>query len=264
MNEFFGKLMGLPLLASTHGKDVDLLILYLHYMMGILFVGWTIYFFYAIWRFRKSRSPKADYVGATTHASSWIEVGVAVAEMVLLFFMAIPYWATSVESFPDEKSSTVLRVIAAQFNWTARYPGADGVFGKQDITLVSAENPMGLLAKDPNRKAEDPQGADDVVAGGSEIAVPVNKPVIAHMTSLDVIHSFKVVPLRVTQDCNPGMDIPVHFIPTVTNTYLIQCSQLCGNGHYSMKGTFKVLGTNEYAAWLESKPKVGAKAVSFE
>ena len=123
---------------------------------------------------------------------------------------------------------------------------------------------MGLLAKDPVRKAEDPEGEDDVLVESSEIAVPVGRPVIAHMTSMDVIHSFKVVALRVTQDCNPGMDIPVHFIPTVTNTYYIQCSQLCGMGHYSMRGTFKVLGTNEFAEWLASKPKVGAKAVSFE
>src|SRR5712691_10684966 len=86
-----------------------------------------------------------------------------------------------------------------------------------------------------------------------------------NLTSLDVIHSFKVVPLRVTQDCNPGMDIPIHFIPTKTNAYWIQCSQLCGNGHYSMRALFKVLTTNEFDAWLASKPKVGtAKAAGYE
>ena len=84
------KLLGLPLLASEHGKDVDILIWYLHLLMVALFVGWFAYFLYAIWRFRASRNPKADYVGVTNHSSSYIEVAVAIAEGVLLFALAVP------------------------------------------------------------------------------------------------------------------------------------------------------------------------------
>jgi len=260
------KLPYLPPLASQHGQRVDDLMLYVHLLMIALFVGWSLYFLYAIWRFRAGRNPKADYVGSTTHASSLVEVAVAVVEGVLLFGLGVPMWARSVDKFPDPKDSTVIRVTGRQFNWIARYPGADGVFGKQDINLVSAENPMGLLAKDAKLKNTDTNGLDDILLEGSEMAVPVNKPVIAHITSLDVIHSFKVVPLRVTQDANPGMSIPIHFLPTETNTFQIQCSQLCGNGHYTMKGTFKVLSQPEYDAWLATKPKVGGAgaAPSFE
>src|ERR1043166_501167 len=242
-----------PELASQHGQKVDALMIYIHLLMLVLAVGWFLYFIYAIWRFRSSRNPKADYVGTTTHASSFIEVAVALVEGVLLFGLAVPMWARSVDKFPDPKESTVIRVTAQQFNWTARYPGADGIFGKQDISLLSNDNPLGLIAKDPKLKNTDTNGWDDVVPGINDIAVPVNKPVIIHLTSLDVIHSFKVVPLRVTQDANPGMSIPFHFVPTLTNTYRIQCSQLCGNGHYSMAGTFKVLSQPEYDAWLKSK-----------
>jgi len=259
------KLPYLPPLASVHGQKVDDLMFYVHLLMIALFIGWSFYFVYAIWRFRQKRNPKADYVGSTTHASSVIEVAVAIVEGALLFGLAVPIWASSAEGFPDPKQSTVLRVTGRQFNWIARYPGADGVFGKASIDLVSAENPMGLVAKDAKLKTSDTNGLDDVLLEGTEIAVPVNKPVIAHISSLDVIHSFKVVALRVTQDANPGMSIPIHFVPTVTNTYQIQCSQLCGNGHFSMKGIFKVMGQPEYDAWLASKPKVGAAAAaSFE
>lgn len=266
MNEFFWKISGLPDLASVHGRDVDTLIAWVHWLMIALFIGWSVYFFYAIWRFRQSRNPKADYVGTTTHASSYIEVGVAVAELLLLFALAVPMWAKSVDTgFPDEKKSTVMRVIGKQFNWIARYPGPDGVFGKADIKLVTAENPMGLVSKDPKLKDTDPGGKDDIVTGIDEMAVPVNKPVIAHISSLDVIHSFKIVPLRVTQDANPGMSIPIHFVPTKTNTYFIQCSQLCGVGHYNMKGIFKVLSPGDYDAWIASKGAAAAKpAVSYE
>src|SRR5207249_9859637 len=120
----------------------------------------------------------------------------------------------------------------------------------------------GLIAKDPKLKNADTNGLDDVTPGINDIAVPVNKPVIAHISSLDVIHSFKVVPLRVTQDANPGMSIPIHFLPTATNTYQIQCSQLCGNGHFSMKGIFKVLPQQEFDTWMQSKPKVGGAAAA--
>jgi len=252
------KILPLPPLASQHGQKVDDLMIYIHLLMIALFVGWSLYFIYAIWRFRQSRSPKADFIGTTTHASTAIEVAVAIVEGVLLFGLAIPMWATSVEKFPNPATSTVIRITAQQFNWSARYPGADGIFGKQDINLVSSDNPMGLIAKDPKLKNADTNGLDDVTPGINDIAVPVNKAVIAHITSLDVIHSFKVVPLRVTQDANPGMSIPIHFFPTVTNTYQIQCSQLCGNGHYRMAGQFKVLAPQDFDAWLASKPKVGA------
>jgi cytochrome c oxidase subunit II len=247
---------GLPLLASEHGQDVDNLIMYLHWLMIALFIGWFAYFLYAIWRFRRARNPKADYVGVTNHSSSYIEVAVAIAEGILLFALAIPLWSKAATAFPDPKESTVMRIIGRQFNWIARYPGADGVFGSNRVDLVSGENPMGLDKNDPAAK-------DDVVLESSDMAVPVNKPVIASISSLDVIHSFKVTPLRVTQDANPGMSIPVHFKPTRTNTYFIQCSQLCGNGHYSMKGLFRVLEQADYDAWLKGKSGGGA-AVSYE
>lgn len=248
------KLLGLPLLGSKHGADVDQFIWYVHILMIALFVGWTAYFFYTIWRFRQSRNPKADYVGTTTHASSYIEVAVAFVEAVLLIGFAIPLWAHSVDKFPPADQSTVMRVIAQQFAWMARYPGADAKFGSNRLDLVSRENPMGLDKTDPAAK-------DDVLATGNEMAVPLGKPVIAHITSLDVIHSFKVVPLRMTQDANPGMSIPVHFVPTITNTYQIQCSQLCGTGHAKMRGIFKVLSQPEFDAWLKTK---AGGAASYE
>jgi cytochrome c oxidase subunit 2 len=255
-------LLRLPELASEHGREVDNLIVYLHWLMAALFVGWAAFFIYTIWRFRASKNPKADYVGVTSHASSYVEVAVAVVEGVLLIGFAIPLWAKSADKFPAEKDATVIRVIARQFNWMARYPGADGQFGKQDIRLVTAANPTGVIARDPKLKDTDAAGKDDVMVESSEIAVPVDKHVITYISSLDVIHSFKVLSLRVTQDAIPGMAIPIHFKPTKTNTYQINCAQLCGNGHSNMKGLFKVLPQAEFDQWLKSKSTAGP--VSFE
>ena len=73
------KYFGLPVLASKHGADVDRMVIYLHLIMALLFIGWGVYFVYALWRFSETRVKNADYVGARTHASTYVEVAVAVA-----------------------------------------------------------------------------------------------------------------------------------------------------------------------------------------
>jgi hypothetical protein len=70
------KLLGLPVLASEHGKDVDNLIIYVHWLMIVLFVGWIAYFVYVLIR-SGNRERQADYVGVKNHASNYIEGGVA-------------------------------------------------------------------------------------------------------------------------------------------------------------------------------------------
>jgi cytochrome c oxidase subunit 2 len=251
-----GKILGLPVLTSEHGKDVDSLIIYVHLLMAVLFIGWFGYFVYALFRFRKSRHPKADYTGVTSHASTYVEVLVAVVEAVLLFGVAIPFWAKAVDQFPSEKDSTVVRVVAQQFAWNFRYPGKDNEFGKQEMRLITPTNPWGI---DPN----DAKGKDDI-STLNELHVPVQKPVIVYISSKDVIHSFKVIALRITQDAIPGMMIPAHFTALKTGKYQINCAQLCGNGHSGMASGFLIVETpEEYQKWLDGKSKAGP-AQTFE
>src|SRR5258707_15387839 len=98
-------LLGLPALASEHGKDVDNLNIYVHWLMIVLFVGWLAYFAYALFRFHRSRNPKADYVGVKNHASNYIEGAVALVEAVLLICVAGPLWGKSTDKFPYENES---------------------------------------------------------------------------------------------------------------------------------------------------------------
>ena len=243
------KFLGLPLLASEHGKTVDDLIIYVHWLMILLFVGWLGYFAYALFRFHRSRNPKADYVGVKNHASNYIEAAVALVEGVLLIFVAVPLWAKAVDKFPDKSKATEVYIAGQQFQWNGRYAGKDGVFGKQDMHFVTAQNPFGA---DPN----DPAGKDDVVIQ-SEFHVPVNKPVIAYISSRDVIHSFKIIAMRVTQDAIPGMRSPVWFTPTKEGRYQINCAQLCGNSHSQMSAGVLVVESQEaFDKWVG--PKVSA------
>src|SRR6266849_7961434 len=100
LHDLFHKILGLPPLASEQGLEVDNLIIYVHWLMIALFIGWLGYFSYTLFRFRRSRNPKADYLGVRGHFSSYLEIAVVVAEGVLLLGFAIPLWARAVGKFP--------------------------------------------------------------------------------------------------------------------------------------------------------------------
>ncbi|MGH9870491.1 MAG: cytochrome c oxidase subunit II [Candidatus Polarisedimenticolia bacterium] len=248
-------MMSLPEAASAHAGDIDNVINYVHWLMAALFVGWSAFFLYVLVRFRRSRHPKADYTGVTSHASTWLEVSVAALEGVLLIGFSIPLWMDRVDRIPPESESTVVRVLAQQFAWNVWYPGADGKFGRTDISLMDeATNPIGL-------DRDDAAGKDDITSL-NQMHLPVNKPAIIHLSSKDVIHSFNLPHMRIKQDAIPGMRIPVWFLPTTTTAemrskkgndafqYEISCAQLCGNSHYSMRGFLTVETQEEYDAWL--------------
>jgi cytochrome c oxidase subunit 2 len=260
MYQFFAKLLGLPVLASENGRGVDDLIIYIHWLMIALFVGWFGYFVFTLWRFRAKTNPKADYQGVRNHASNYIELAVAGVEAVLLIFVAIPLWAhaSDITKIPKDADATTIQIVAQQFAWNCRYAGKDGAFGKQDMHYVTSENVFGIAPDDAN-------GKDDVQVL-NEIHVPVGKPVIAYISSKDVIHSFKVIALRVTQDAIPGMRIPTWFKATQEGRYQINCAQLCGNGHSTMSSGFLVVENQEaFDKWLADKSKSAAGgATSFE
>lgn len=257
MTDWFAqKVLGMPELASANGKLVDDLMVYVHWLMLALFVGWSVYFVYTLWRFNARRNAVADHEGSTSRIPKYTEIAVVLAEAVLLIGVAIPIWAKNVQNLPDPKDSTVVQVMAQQFAWNVRYPGPDGKFGRQDMKLISNDNVFGVDPADPN-------GKDDIQLL-NEIHVPVNKPVLIYLSSKDVIHSLKLVAMRITQDAIPGLRIPCTFTPTKIGRFQIECAQLCGNGHAAMSGGFVTVQSQaDYDAWMKSKSGTAAP-VSFE
>ena len=119
--------LGLPALGAAHGAQIDNLIGWIHIFMLILFVGWGGFFAYALVRFRQSRNPVANYTGVRSHASNYLEAGVLVVELVLLFAFSIPLWAARVDHVPSESEAVVVQLTGEQFAWNVRYAGPDGV-----------------------------------------------------------------------------------------------------------------------------------------
>jgi cytochrome c oxidase subunit 2 len=302
----------LPPGGSTHSGEIDNLIFSVHWLMLALFVGWGLFFIYMLFRFRRGRNPKADYRGARTHASTWLEIAVAGIEAVLLIGFSIPFWVEKTSAFPTPaEHPVVVRVVAEQFAWNIHYPGPDGIFGKTDMDLVDqGSNPIGL-------DRSDPAAADDFTTI-NQLHLPVDRPAIIELSSKDVIHSFFLPQYRVKQDTIPGMRIPIHFTPSKTTDQIrdemtineplptrrrldryvamrdyqdsqgnvilkkgdyvtpdivtkltengipavamsidmpteIACAQLCGLGHYRMKGMVTVESQQEFDAWTAAQ-----------
>jgi cytochrome c oxidase subunit 2 len=230
-----------------------------HWLMAVMFVGWGLFFVFVLVRFRKGANPRASYAGAKGKISKGTEVAVALIEIVLLVGYAIPAWAKRVKELPPEGQAVVVHVVGEQFAWNVHYPGPDGKFGRTDEKLVAADNPLGLDRTDPSAK-------DDITTI-NQLNIPVDRPVLVYLSSKDVIHSFGLYEMRVKQDAIPGLQIPVWFIPSVTTDdmrkqlnkpdfdYEITCSQLCGLGHFRMRGFVTVQTAGEFQKWLDDQEK---------
>ena len=250
---------GLPISISSNSPAIDEVIVLTHWLMLLLFVGWGSFFIISLVKFRKSKNPEADYLGVKSHMSSVFEVGVALIEIILLIGFSFPIWANRVNDVPTSNEGVVhVRVVAQQYAWNIHYPGPDGVFGNLKSELVDeVSNPIGL-----DRSSF---GSSDDFFTINQFHIPANKKIRVDLSSKDVIHSFKLPELRVAQDAIPGMSIPVHFEATMTSDQFlkkmvgtpregkgleISCPQLCGLGHYRMRGYLTVDTEEEYDDWL--------------
>jgi cytochrome c oxidase subunit II len=250
---------GIAPAASEHAASIDMLLNLVHWFMLVLFVGWTYFFLSILWRFNRAKNPKADYIGFTGHQSTFVEVGVIVVEAFLLVGLAFPLWAKRVNEFPPEDKSLQIKVIGEQFAWNIHYTGPDGKFGKQQLKLVNPDNPLGIDRTDPDAQ-------DDIVTM-NQLHLPVNRDVTILVTSKDVIHSFALREMRTCQDAIPGMQVPIWFKPTVTTEemrkklgddkfeYEIMCAQLCGLGHYRMRGFVTVETQEQFDTWIAEQAK---------
>ncbi|MCS5652229.1 MAG: hypothetical protein NZ825_06305 [Candidatus Marinimicrobia bacterium] len=252
---------GLPLNASIQGEYVDNANVLMHWLMLILFLGWGTFFIVSLIRFRASKNKTADYTGVKSHMSSLLEAAVAIIEIIALFGFSYPVWAYRVNDIPDYRDAENIRVVAQQFAWNIHYPGEDGLFGTTRSDLVDEQdNPIGLDRGSPN--------ASDDFYTINQLHIPVHKTIRIDLTTKDVIHNFKLPELRVSQDAIPGMSIPVHFEATMTSKEFLEtvegthregmgleisCAQLCGLGHYRMKGFLTIHDQDGYDSWLDEQ-----------
>jgi cytochrome c oxidase subunit II len=244
---FVAKTWWLPAGASAAAGWIDHQFALTFVIMGIVFLAAQLGLGYIVWRYRETpASPPVTY----SHGNTRLEIIWTILTAVLfigLNLMGSSVWAS--QRFDAAESGAVqVEVTGMQFAWYFRYPGPDGKYGPTSVKLMDpssgGEAAVGLNTSDPAAK-------DDVVTG--TMYLPVDREVDVSLRSVDVIHSFFVPNLRFKQDAVPGLNIHMHFKPTVIGEYEIACAELCGLGHYKMHGMVHVVSQEDFDKWLAAR-----------
>jgi cytochrome c oxidase subunit 2 len=228
----------IPAAASAHAGALDAVLSSVHVHMLLIFVLWLAVFLIALVKFRSGANATAQRQGVR---GVWpaIAIGaVILGDVIILGTQALPAWSERMAPPPAGVLPVEVHITAEQFAWNIHYPGPDRVFGLTSQALISASNPVGIDRADPS-------AADDIGVL-NVLMLPIERTAVIQLTSRDVIHSFTLNEMRVKQDASPGMTARVWFTPIKTGDWDIACSQLCGLGHYRMRGEYHVV---DQAAW---------------
>jgi cytochrome c oxidase subunit 2 len=240
-----GRVWWMPPDGALHGLAIDSLMRWNLIVLSALFLFAHLLIFAAILRSgRKDRHPAPQ---PEAYALWKWKLLPLIAISLLYAWMALTahrLWAR-VGYQGAAPLAMQVEVTGVQFQWYFRYPGADGTLGATRPELVNAPagNPLGI-----NRT--DTHSADDIVS--SVLVLPANREVDLRLSSLDVIHGFFIPGMRLKQNAVPGMQMHIHFTPSVAGDYSILCSQVCGSGHARMQTHLRVLSEEEFEQWLNA------------
>ncbi len=229
-------------IASNWGTIDDTVTL-TFWVTGFVFVVVNLFMAYCVWRYRHRKGNSAHY----EPESKKLEGALILATTVGVVAMLAPgllAWAKFVDV---PKDAAVFEVVARQWNFNYRFPGADGVLGTVDARFVSDANPFGI-------NPADPKGQDDILISSPELHLPMGKSVKAELRSIDVLHDFTVPQFRAKMNMVPGLVTYVWFTPTRVGKFDAFCEQLCGVAHYAMRGRVVVEEEPAFREWLGSYP----------
>ncbi len=251
---FYGKTLFPQGSASVEGEGWDWMFMLTTIVTGIVFVITQVLLFWFSFRYQEKDNTKAYYFAHSTKLELiWTTIP-AIVLCVLVAF-GLRYWFKMTGDAP--KNAIVVEVTGHQFGWEFRYPGADKVLGKKNFKLSKGSNSLGV-------DFEDPASLDDIHVSGT-MHIPVNVPVKMVINAQDVIHDVGLPHFRLKMDAVPGIPTTQWFTPKFTTeemktktgnpnfTYEISCDQMCGKGHFSMRGVIIVESMAEYKAWLSTQ-----------
>ena len=218
---------------SSDGYVIDGIFNFIMYLTGAIFIGTGFAMFFFLWKYDAARNTEqVKYL----HGSHMLEVVWSILPAATLLFIAIyqlDTWAGAkverpsllagldgVQGTADDTAS--VQVTGRQFEWRIRYAGRDQVlYTPDDLFTVN------------------------------ELHLPVDEQAVIAIKSTDVLHSFFLPNVRVKHDVVPGKKQYVWFTPVKEGTYDIVCAELCGWGHYKMKGRMTVESRSDYEQWLQ-------------
>jgi cytochrome c oxidase subunit II len=218
--------MKLPEQVSTYAAGIDDMFHLIMWITGIIFVIVEAILLFFLFKYRHREGRQARY----THGNNRVEVVWTIVPALICVILALlsrRLWEDIKEHMPHD--AIEVHVTGEQFAWNFRYPGPDGKFDT----------------------------ADDIITL-NQFHFPVGKPVVATLTSKDVIHSFFLPEFRVKQDLVPGMKTRIWFEANRVGHWELACAELCGLGHYRMKGFVTVDTPEDYQKWLVEQAAAAA------
>jgi len=241
--------------ASEQGEKIDLMLYITLAVTGAVFFITQILLFWFAYKYQEKEGKKAFYFPHNNKLELlWTTVPAIFLTILVVF--GLKYWFKMTSDAP--KDAVVVEITGHQFAWDMRYPGKDGKLGKKNYKLYN--QPSGnTLAVDFN----DEDSWDDLHT--TEMHLPLGKPVKLVINAMDVIHDVGLSHFRMKMDAVPGIPTTMWFTPKYTTeemkkrtgnpnfVYEISCDQMCGQGHFSMRGVIVVETEEEYNKWLASQ-----------
>ena len=228
-------------IASNWGY-IDRTIIITFWITGVAFVAIIIFVAYCVFRFRHQEGREAHYEPENKKLEWWLTI-ITTLGVAGLLAPGLIVWQDFVTVPAD---ATEIEVLGQQWQWNFRLPGKDGVLGQSAPDLISPDNPFGL-------NQNDPKAQDDILIEAADLHLLLGKPVKVLLRSKDVVHDFYVPEFRAKMDMIPGMVTFYWFTPTRVGTFDILCFELCGTGHYTMRGTVVVDDKDAYKEWLQKQ-----------
>src|SRR5690606_1406153 len=243
--------------VTEHGARIDTMFIITTVICTIVLVVMHIGLFSFAYIYRARPKRKAYfYPHNNTLEKIWTIIPAVTLTILVLFGFFT--WRSITNVSEEAKNEAILiEVVGEQFAWTVRYPGRDGKIGERNYKLTTPLNGLGIDFNDKN-------SWDDQL--GSEIVIPVNKPVRFQIGSKDILHSFYIPDFRVQMNAVPGMKTYFQFTATITTEemrdklgdykydFVMLCNKICGGGHYNMQKKVRVVTEEEYQAWLNEQP----------
>jgi len=243
--------------ASVEGARVDSMLWVTLAISGIAFIATQVLLFGFAYKYQENENRKVVFFAHSTKLELIWTIIPAIT-LTILVVIGLRNWFLFTGEPP--KNAMVVEVTGKQFGWIYRYPGKDGSFGKKYYKNIdNASNSLGLIW-------DDELAQDDIVMEQTVYLIK-GKPVKLILGSRDVIHDVGLSHFRLKMDAVPGIPTTMWFTPKYTTkemkeitgnpnfVYEISCDQLCGNGHYSMKGVIEVVDQEEFDAIMaKQKP----------
>jgi cytochrome c oxidase subunit 2 len=251
--------------ASVEGEKIDEMFMITTAVTGLVFLITQFLLFYFAWKYQAKEGRKAFYF-PHNNKLELIWTAVPAIFLTVLVVFGLKFWFRITSDAP--KGAMEVEIVGKQFGWIMRYPGKDNTFGKTYFRVISdeANNSLGQIWADNEqlKLKADPANYDDIVTTQTMYIVK-GRPVKLIIGSRDVIHDVGLNHFRLKMDAVPGIPTTLWFTPKYTTkemrertgnpnfTYEISCDQMCGNGHYSMKGIIEVVTAEEFDAWISKQ-----------